>query len=229
MPSSVNKSYRLFARPKSVIRVAATLIVAGAIVFGAYVVIVAQEHRRSLARQGRESLHQQLEQLSLGRTKAICLYDTEETDQLLKQLEKRADVEELSLELTDVSAIGMASIAAIPRLNKLTLYGWRGISDQGLANLRGMATLENLVLKNTRITNDGLKYLQGLPNLRSLSIFCEPRLGTLNDAGLIQLRPLKQLEMLSITGGWASPQGVEQLRPFLPKCSIQPDDQPTRN
>jgi hypothetical protein len=91
-----------------------------------------------------------------------------------------------------------------------------------------MASLEELELKNTRVTNEGLRVLRGLPGLRTLAIFCEPRLRTLNDAGLTYLKDLPKLERLSLTGGWASPAAVADLRARLPNCTVATDPVPGR-
>jgi hypothetical protein len=179
-----------------------------------------REHQQWEARRGQEDLDRQLTALRSGQANRVWLYDTRGTDALLRQLEGIAEVEEVVIELTDVSEVGMASAATLPRLRKLVLYGGRGITDRGLAKLGGMSSLEVLELKNTRVANDGLRLLRDLPNLRSLAVYCEPRLGVLNDAGLVHLKDLPKLEALTLTGGWASREGVAELQTLLPNCRV---------
>jgi hypothetical protein len=179
-------------------------------------------HRREVQR-GQKDLERQLAALKSGQGSFVYLYGTRETDALLGQLEGNAEVKELSIELTDVSEAGMASVATLPRLRRLVLYGGWGITDGGLAMLRGMTGLEVLELKNTQVTNNGLRAVCDLPNLRSLAIFCEPRLRTLDDAGLVHLKDMPKLEVLSLTGGWASWKAIGELKTRLPNCKVVTD------
>jgi hypothetical protein len=203
------------------------LLVAAAIV--ALIAIIASmallswSHHLSEVRRGQDDLARQMAKLTSGQTNALVLYDTRNTDDLLLQIEGSVEVEELVIELTDVSESGMASVATLPRLRKLVLYGGRGITDRGLAKLKGITSLDELELINTQITNKGLRALRDLPNLRSLKIFCEPRLGTLDDAGLAHLEDLQKLETLSIAGGWASPEAVANVGERMPKCKVARD------
>src|SRR5262249_19718939 len=141
-------------------------IVVAACVFVAYlgysIQEASREYHRDRVRRGQEELAGQLAELQAGKTHAIHLYDTVETDALLQLLEGRPEVEELFLELTDTSDVGLASVATMPRLRRLILYGGRHINDSGLEKLAGMSSLHELELRNTRITNDGLRLLHRL-------------------------------------------------------------------
>jgi hypothetical protein len=111
-------------------------------------------------------------------------------------------------------------VATLPRLGKLVLYGGRSITDQALKKLWGMSSLHTLELNNTRVTNEGLRIFSSFPRLRSLAVFCEPRIGVLNDFGVVNLKSLSTLETLSLPGGWAFPEAVTQLRARLPNCRV---------
>ena len=108
-------------------------------------------------RRGQANLDRQLADLSAGRTKLLHLYDTKGTDALLRQIEARADVEELGLEMTDVTEAGVASVATLPRLRWLGVYGGGGFTDQALEHLQGLESLKSLTLENTPVSNGGLR------------------------------------------------------------------------
>jgi len=173
-------------------------------------------------RRSQEDLNRQLISLRAGQTKSVHLYETIRTNALLEQLEGMAEVEELNLELTDVSDAGMESVATLPRLRKLVIHGGRyGVSNQGLAILKGKQSLETLELTNTKVTDDGLKVLRELPNLRALTLYYEPLRGErLTDAGLVHLKKLPKLKSLTLTGGWASAKAVADLQATLPHCEV---------
>ena len=176
-------------------------------------------------RRGQEDLDRQLQALKAGKGNSVHLYETRGTDELLRQVEGMAEVEELNLALTDVSDAGIASVATLPRLRKLVVYGGnRGVTDQGLAELKGKTSLESLELVNTRVTDEGLRVLQDLPNLRSLTLHYEPWRGTrLTDAGLVHLRNLPKLGSVTLRGRWASAGAVAELRAALPGCRVITD------
>ena len=138
-------------------------------------------------------------------------------------LEGLQGVEGLGFELTDVTEVGMASVAKVPRLRRLKVYAGRGFTDRELARLKGMNSLESLELTNTRVTNDGLVLLCELPNLRSLKIFCEPRLGVLDERGLVHRKALTKLETLQLTGGWVSHDAAANLQMQMPHCKVTGD------
>jgi hypothetical protein len=203
--------------------VVATAVAGIAYVARAYVAREEQKFQQAAVRRAQEDLERQLAALKAHQTSSLYFYDTRGTDALLRRTQESAEVRELFLELTDVSEVGMASVATLPQLRRLVLYGGRGITDRGLANLRGMSSLEALELKNTQVTSGGLLVLPSLPNLRSLVIFCEPRLATLDDAGLAHLKNLPKLSALSITGGWASWGAIAELQTHLPNCKLVTD------
>jgi hypothetical protein len=184
-----------------------------------------REYHRQAVLRGQEDLDRQLGELKSGKGNSVHLYETRETDALLRQIQQRAEVEELTLEMTDVTDDGIASVVTLPRLRRLVIYGGSpGITDRGLAGLKGKTSLEALELRNTRVTDDGLRVLLDLPNLRSLTLYYDPWRGArLTDAGLSHLRNLPKLETVKLTGGWASGEAVAELRAALPTCKVHWD------
>jgi hypothetical protein len=218
VPATHGKPHLLTAA----ISVAVTLLALTVFFVHSFIEANRESHRRAV-RYGQEDLTRQMDLLKSGESRSICLYDTRETDALLRQIEGVVKIEELAIELTDASEVGLASVAALPRLRKLVLYGGRGITDQALEKLRGMSSLDTLELKNTLVTNDGLHILSSFRQLRSLVVFREPWIGVLNDSGVAHLRNLSTLERLSLSGGWASTEAVAQLKAQLPNCRIDTD------
>jgi hypothetical protein len=201
------------------ISVAVTLLALIVLFVHSFIEANRESHRR-VVQYGQEDLTRQMDLLKSGESRSIYLYDRRETDALLRQIEGKVEIEELVLHLTDASEAGLASVATLPRLGKLVLYGGRGITDQALEKLRGMSSLHTLELNNTRVTNEGLRIFSSFPRLRSLAVFCEPRIGVLNDFGVVNLKSLSTLETLSLPGGWAFPEAVTQLRARLPNCRV---------
>ncbi len=74
----------------------------------------------------------------------------------------------------------------------MDISGAAGISDAGVAHLRGLAKLHTLDLSATAVTDSGLIYLAGLSNLRDLD-----------------------LKYTLVTGA-----GVAKLQAALPDCDI---------
>ena len=64
----------------------------------------------------------------------------------------------------------MASVGRLRDLENLNLNGCKGVTDAGLAHLRGLTALEGLDLSFTGATGAGLKSLEGLTRLRKLEL-----------------------------------------------------------
>jgi hypothetical protein len=123
-------------------------------------------------------------------------------------------------------------------LRHLRIHG--GITDAGLAHIRGLSRLRTVDLLEAKVTDAGMKYLAGLKQLRSLVLIGSPitdaglvdlgRLSCLQtldlseskitDAGLSHLGRLGELQVLRLTGCQVTEAGVEKLRKALPRCEI---------
>lgn len=182
----------------------------------------AREFRKAVVRRSQQDFDQQFTQLKSGKTNKIYFYDTSDTERLIAQLDGAAEVEDLQLDLTDATDDCMHYVAELPNLRTLVLYGGNpGIGDRGLESLKDKDSIESLQLINTRVTNDGLKVLQSLKGLRSLTVYFEAWRGTgLSDAGLSHLKSLRTLETLTVGGGWASAEGIKELKSAIPQCDI---------
>jgi hypothetical protein len=169
-----------------------------------------------------KQLDEQIAAIKSGKGSSIYLYCPVETDRLLEQLVNVPGIEEIRLELPDVTDEGMKSLAAMKSLKSFTITGGRpGVGDQGFAHICTISTLEHLEMINTRVTDRDLSLLKDLPNLRSLSLQHSAHWGTqFTDAGLQDLKALTRLKMLYVSGGLASDAAIKELRAALPNCAI---------
>jgi len=170
-------------------------------------------HLDSLNGAFNDAFYADLENLKAGRTDALHLYCTKGTDALVTEIGGMTGVNELALELTDVTDGGMAAVASLPNLRVLVLYGGRpGVGNEGLARLHTCTRLKRLELINTRVTDDGLAILLDFPELRSLTLYHDAfRESTLTDAGLLKVKDLGSLKSLDLTGGWITDAGLAHL------------------
>lgn len=76
--------------------------------------------------------------------------------------------------------------------------------------------LTRLALDEIAVTDDSLPALAKHKELRALYLY-DTRV---TDAGLAEIKPLKQLNILVLTGSPVSPEAVENLRTALPNCLI---------
>jgi hypothetical protein len=172
-----------------------------------------------------EWLVKQQAALRSGDQSYVYFYDTRDTDALLQQFAHNPAIESLTFELTDLSDGGVKTIAELPNIKRLTLYGGRPrVGDPGLALLRGHPTLTTLKLINIDVTDCGLAVLQTLPRLRHLTLYRDDfREKLLTDGAVDELRNLTALAKLNIVGGWMSPTTIDDLRVLLPDCDIVVD------
>jgi hypothetical protein len=105
-------------------------------------------------------------------------------------------IRELDLNDVPLDDGALARVGAARGLERLSLVAEpRGVTDEGLKHLRGLANLGDLHLGNLDITDAGLAHLTGLRSLRRLAIVGARRV---TDAGLGHLSKLTGLESLTI-------------------------------
>lgn len=96
---------------------------------------------------------------------------------------------------------GLAKLAALAaNLRWLDLTG-TGVTDKGLAQLAAMPHLTRLSLARTTVTNEGLAQLALLGELEYLNLYGTP----VSDAGLEYLKPLHKLRQLYLWQTGVSP------------------------
>ncbi|MEX2120561.1 MAG: hypothetical protein WD847_13285 [Pirellulales bacterium] len=137
------------------------------------------------------------------------------TDADLAPLRSLTSLEEVNLQGTAISGLGLKHVACLPRLRSLNL-GHTEVGDTGIAFLRSSRSLEWLALHYTAISDDGVGYLKDLHNLKCLDLT-----GTqLSDAGLRQLGELSNLEFLFLRETNVTEDGIESLTRRLRRCEI---------
>jgi hypothetical protein len=137
----------------------------------------------------------------------------------------KADGQITQLSFKDCSKFGPAefeTIASLPKLKKLTLYGkCNGLNDETLPLLARLSELEELSSDGIMVTDRGLKALTKLPNLKAMNFF-HPSWGSkdFTGAGVAQWTEMPKLERLTIAGspfndeGMAAVGQLTQLREF---------------
>ncbi len=145
------------------------------------------------------------------------------TDELLAQIATLPQLKELHIEVTKgVTPAGIAHLAEMPRLEKLTLYNVNtegaGLGDDAIRSLVGAKSLRELSIGECGTTDAGAKLLEQLPQLTSLSLNQD---GQLTDEALKSIGKLTRLKSLSLNSyvgtekfGWMrfSAAGIRQLR-----------------
>jgi predicted nucleic acid-binding protein len=126
-----------------------------------------------------------------------------------------ADLRELYLQSPGITDAGLAHLRGLAKLTTLYLGG-SSVTDAGLVHLRGLVGLRTLNLARTAITDAGLAHLRELNGLRKLVLW-----GTgVTDTGLSYLRTLAGLRELDLERTQVSEAGVEDLRRALPEVEI---------
>lgn len=137
---------------------------------------------------------------------------------------------------------------ALPRLVKLTIYqnpalgdaalvhvagrrGLRylsveripGVTDAGLAQLKGLSSLRELHLKSLNVTDAGIDHLLQLPSLEVLDLS-----GTqITDAGLLKLRSMQRLKRVWAIGTHVTNRGATTLRQAIPAVEVRIENRRT--
>ena len=125
----------------------------------------------------------------------------------------------------EITESGILKLQVLKSLEKLSVYGSL-MGDQGLDNLHSLSSLQDLTITNARVSNHGLKTLINLPSLRKCWISnviahfpgsdenlirLNQLTNTINDAGLLSLSHLTNLEELALVGIKVSDAGLSHL------------------
>lgn len=160
--------------------------------------------------------------LTSGETSNVYFYSTSDTDRLVGGLAGMPEITRLTFDLTDLTDEGCKTIADLPHLTSLTLYGGRPrVGDAGLATLSRSRSLETLYIVNIDVTDNGLAALRSFTTLHDVTIFWEPFRGKqLTDGAVKNLCTLQNLGKLNISGGWMSDKAFATLKKSLPTCYV---------
>jgi len=109
---------------------------------------------------------------------------------------------------------GLAVVANFKELSFLNLSHCRGLTDRGLAHVRGLNYLRTLRLSGTSITDEGLTHLTGLSRLVNLHVDRT----AVTPEGLKQLGPRPLLRTLKVED--APPAAIAELRQQFAQAAI---------
>ena len=134
----------------------------------------------------------------------------DELDAQVTRNERREIVEVRLPEITDDE---LAQLKGLTHLRVLVLANTQ-ITDLGLVHIERLSSLQILDISTTGITDTGLKHLKELTGLQQLHLT-----GTqITDAGLVHLKDLADLQKLHLKG--TNITEVAQLQQALPNCEI---------
>lgn len=146
------------------------------------------------------------------------------------------------------SGVGLAHLAELPHLERLTVAGSLAFNDDGMAAVAKLTRLQELRTWHAGPTQEGVKKLKALPHLKSLYLgqrltYKPPACPTdetiailvemksletlqldearLSLAALQQLKQLPALKKLTLGGIDISKEGVERLQKELPQVKIE--------
>ena len=91
------------------------------------------------------------------------------SDQALEHAGRISGLEVLILQNAGVTDEGLAHLKGLKNLSALELSGNNRITDRGVAELGGLDSLSELGLWEIQLTDDGLAHLKGLTRLSKLS------------------------------------------------------------
>ena len=160
------------------------------------------------------------------------LYSPSERDGTgVEHIAHLANIETVDLNFTAISDAGLGLIKLFQELRKLHLRGCENITDdaiihlseithlqnlilpyqigdQGLAHLKGLREMQDLVLSSTQITDAGLVHVQEMVELHTLQLNgCE----NLTDTGIVHLSGLKNLQVLNLNATQITDAGLPHL------------------
>jgi len=117
---------------------------------------------------------------------------------------------------TNFQSRGIIDFFALERVSFVTVGGKR-MGDEDMRAVKEFYDLHSLFLPENEITDEGLAQLTGLAKLWVLDLKHNRQI---TDAGLIHLARLANLNTLVLVGTQVTDEGVEKLEEELPNCTI---------
>ena len=113
----------------------------------------------------------------------------------------------------EIPAVDFRHLTALPALRKAVLWEITGLTDEALAHIGKVTTLQELELGDAEVTNAGLKHLRGLSALSYLGLGWTKDVG---DEGMPDVAQFTQLQTLILSGTKVTDKGLDPLT-RLPK------------
>jgi internalin A len=137
--------------------------------------------------------------------------DTAVTDAGLKHLAQVRNLRWLRLRTGQIWGRGLAELSKLPRLERLCLWGEKGLSDRHISYLEGLTRLKSLTLWGTSetLTDASLASIGKLTGLEELYFI---RIVTrFTDGGAAQLKNLKNLRKVGFGSSQIGAEGLQHL------------------
>ncbi len=132
----------------------------------------------------------------LGRLESLDISSLQGTvtDAGLVHLRGPAQLRSLDLLNTKIQGPGLANLAELGRLERLSLPA---VGDADMAHLAGLTSLETVTLGGDRLTDAGLAHLEGLTQLKAFYLSGISSRG-ITGAGLVHFKGMPHLETLAL-------------------------------
>jgi beta-lactamase regulating signal transducer with metallopeptidase domain len=104
---------------------------------------------------------------------------------------------------------GIKHLKGLANLKKLRIQSVETFTNEGMAQLKDIKSLESLTLVRTQVTDDDLIYLKNLTNLESLGLLSNSQI---TDKALDHLRSLTNLKKLRLDDTQVTDEGLQKLK-----------------
>ena len=139
---------------------------------------------------------------------SISLSGPEITDEHLKKLDTNRLPALTTLDLRDASITddGLAHLIPLTTIQRLNLAG-TAVTDDGLEMITSLEGLRTLIVAGPEITDAGMQSIGTLKQLEELNLVGAP----ISDEGLAHLSELRQLNALAVSGEYISDRGLQAI------------------
>lgn len=159
----------------------------------------------------------------IGGLKSLHIVGQSNSQQLMPSIVRAKNLRSLGLYECDTTDDDLIPLAALNSLESLDLQKTR-VTDKGMAHIRRMTHLRTLFLSEN-VTDRGLEQLVGLTHLENLFL---DDAAQVTDMGLLAIRGLTNLKLLSGRNTGISQQAWSDFEAAMPECRVlrgnQPDD-----
>jgi Leucine-rich repeat (LRR) protein len=138
------------------------------------------------------------------------------TDRTLAAIGTLSNLRELTLVRPGITNSGVAPLKGLKELRKLFLFDAK-VTDTGVSTLKGLDHLEELDLSGTGITSGAAATFKMLSGLRLLGV-SKTKFG---DAGALQLKEMKELQELDAVNTDLSVKAAQALESAIPGLRIR--------
>lgn len=123
---------------------------------------------------------------------------------------------------SNITNDGLKHLSYHSNLTELNVYRHKGISDEGVAHLRGLTRLETLHLDGSSVTDAGLDHLLDMTRLQELDIDGTP----VSNAGIVKLGALPALKRVFVQNSRTTDEGAAALKRVLPHVKVELGSRP---